>query len=207
MNVSRLKGAWSRIRARAWLAAVALAWVVSAHGGPLGLEMGAPLKDLRARIRLTPEGHHEYSAKSLPGGHPDFAAYRLLISPVHGLCKITAWTRPVRTGPQGNEIRQRFETLREALTGRYGAGRRYDLLREESLWRDPRDWMVAMHSRDRDLYARWTDEYVELEAYVSAVHLRVNTLGPSKASLQLGYEFRNTNECVHWLKERQDRKL
>jgi hypothetical protein len=207
MNASHLLTLLSRLRARLWLAAVAIATALSAHAGPLGLEMGTPLKKLRAKVQLTPEGRNEYRARSLPGGHPDFAAYRLLISPVHGLCKVTAWTRPVRTGPRGLEIRHRFDQLREALTSRYGAGRRYDLLREGSLWGNRQDWMVALQRNERRLYAVWTDEMTELDGKVSQVKLRVDPVGTDKARLQLGFEFRNVNECVQGVKDKQARRL
>jgi hypothetical protein len=169
--------------------------------------MGMPLQELRTRARLVPKGNDEYEVRSLPGGYPGFNAYRLLVAPLFGLCRITAWSPAVHTGPRGEEIRARFEQLREALTGRYGAGRRFDLLRTESPWRDGDEWLLALQHRDRSLYAVWTDEYSDLDGAVSRVSLRVDPAGNGKARLQVVYEFKNTVRCTESLKERQARKL
>jgi hypothetical protein len=187
--------------------AAALGVLGPAMAQPMGLRMGASLTELRTQIRLRPEGHYEYSARALPGVHPAFAAYRLLVTPTHGLCKITAWTSPVRTDMKGDEIRQRFEILREALTDRYGAGMKYDLLREGSLWHEPADWMVALQQHERDLFAVWTDENNDLPGHVAKVQLRVNPMRVNRAQLQLGYEFENGVECTTWIQDRKNRSL
>jgi hypothetical protein len=185
----------------------ALCCIGAAWAGPMGLEMGTSLAELRKHHQLHRVAPYQYSATGFKGGHADFVSYRLLVTPVHGLCRFAAWSKPLRTGGQGRELRERFNGLHAALTEKYGDGEISDSIAEDSLWGDPRDWMLALDAQDRKLSAVWLAEGQAMADHVAQVHLEAQALGYGRARLSLGYAFSNADECVAWIRAKRDGKL
>ena len=81
--------------------------VGTATAGPFGLDKGA------SRSALADYGPEPASE------------VRLLRTPCHpedGLCKIVAMSPPISTSVYGSELKSEFESIRDALTAKYGTG-------------------------------------------------------------------------------------
>lgn len=188
-------------------AAVLLTVSVAATAGPFGLGMGTPLAELNKQIKLKPEKPALYSTPSVPKEHPDFDDYRLVVTPVHGLCKIIAWSKVISTSVYGTELVSKFSDLENALTTKYGNPKRYDFLREGSIWNERRDWMMGLRKKERTLTSYWTNEDRELPDNVQAIELEAMAISTEQAMIKLGYEFKNSDQCVDWIRSQKDSAL
>jgi hypothetical protein len=179
----------------------------AALAGPFGLEMGMSLKDLQAFTTLRPDGLHRFVTKTLPNGHPELADYGLTVTPLHGLCKISASTEVISTGADGVELQSAFDRLHSALTKRYGTSKRHDRLRSDSALSRPDDWMMALLKKDRTLVAYWTGQDIRLPNSISVVMLETVAAGTSFGYIYLAYEFKNSSECLDWIQARRATQL
>ncbi len=189
------------------IAAVLLIATIEAKAGPFGLDMGTPLAELNKQMTLKLEKSGFYSTPSVPKAHPDFDDYRLIVTPVHGLCKIVAFSKSISTSIYGTELVSKFSELESALTTKYGNSKRYDFLRQGSIWNEPRDWMMGLRKKERTLASFWTSENRELPDNVHTIKLEAFAIGTDKAMLNLGYEFKNSNSCIDWIKSQKDSAL
>jgi hypothetical protein len=187
--------------------AALLSFAMSAHSAPLGLEMGTPLAQLNKVMKLKLERPNLYSTPTVPNSHPDFDDYRLLVTPAHGLCKITAWSKTITTSIYGSELVSRFSSLEDALTTKYGSPKRYDFLRNGSIWNEPRDWMMGLNKKERVLAAFWDGEGREWPDKIQAIELEAVAVGTERAMIRLGYEFKNSSQCIDWIKSQKDSAL
>lgn len=179
----------------------------SAFAGPLGLEMGTSLNELQAIAKLKPEESYSYSTTSLPNGHPDFNDYRLVITPKHGLCKVSAWSQTISTSVYGTELLSTFDRYFEALTNKYGTGKRYDFLKAGSIWKESRDWMMSLVKKERSLAAFWTEKDLQLPDNIHGIRLQAYAFTTNAGLISIGYEFKNANDCMDWIKAQKDSKL
>ena len=175
------------------------------RAGPLGLEAGMSLGDLKQHVRLRPEGHYEFSTRRVPQGS-EFASYRLLVTPSQGLCRITAWSELVRSDTSGARLRARFKQLELRLASKSGPGYRDDRLDSNSLWTDSHDWMLALSKNERSLGTLWEDETL-FDDSVQSVELSVHAVSQTLGRLRLRYEFTNTPACTEWIRRARDRAL
>ncbi len=189
------------------LAAVLFSVSIAATAGPFGLDMGTPLSELNKQMKLKPEKPALYSTPSVPKTHPDFDDYRLVVTPVHGLCKIIAWSKVISTSVYGTELVSKFSDVERALTTKYGNPKRYDFLRSGSMWNEQRDWMMGLHKKERTLASYWTNEGRELPDSIQAIELDAIAIGGGEAMVKLSYEFKNSDQCVDWIKSRKDSAL
>ena len=175
--------------------------------GPFGLEMGMTVKDLQAVTPLRSDGLFRFTTKSPPNGHPDLVDYGLTVTPVHGLCKISASTAVIPTGADGAELQSAFNRFYGILTKRYGTSKRYDNLRSESSLIKPDDWMMALRKKDRTLVAYWIGQELQLPDDISGVMLETVAAGPSSGFIYLTYEFKNSIDCLEWIQVRKANQL
>jgi len=137
------------------LAAVALLTAaISSHAGPFGLNFGDPYAKL-TKLGLSKDRTSQwYTVGAVPSPHRDFDAYKVLISPKFGLCKIVAFASRVPTDAYGNGLREQYESLQNALTKKYGEGTKYDYLKSGSIWNEPKDFMMALVKDERGVCQR-----------------------------------------------------
>ena len=189
------------------LAIALLSVSAAATAGPFGLEMGTPLAELNKQMRLTPGKPALYSTTSVPKAHPDFDDYRLVVTPAHGLCKIIAFTKVISTSVYGTELVSKFSGIESALATKYGNSKRYDHLRNGSIWNEQRDWMMGLRKKERTLTSYWTNEGRELPDNVQAIELDAVAINTEQAMVKLVYEFKNSDQCVDWIKSQKDSAL
>jgi hypothetical protein len=179
----------------------------AASAGPLGLDMGAKLDDLQSKSTLVATAPYQYKTSKLPSGHPDFNDYRFVITPQHGLCRITAWTPPITSSVYGTELLSVFDRLHAALTTKYGAGKRYDFLKTGSMWKELNEWMTALLKKERNLAAFWTKQDLPLPDNIEGIKLEAVAGSNSAGMISLSYEFTNGSECLNWIRSQNDSVL
>ena len=68
-------------------------------------------------------------------------------------------------------------------------------------------WMMGLRKKERTLASFWTSENRELPDNVHTIKLEAFAIGTDKAMLNLGYEFKNSNSCIDWIKSQKDSAL
>jgi hypothetical protein len=175
--------------------------------GPMGLKMSETLEELQKKATLTPDGAYVYRATSLPGGHPDFDRYTLLVTPEHGLCKVLAFSKPVETSVYGTELLDSFDKYFEALTKKYGEAKRFDYLKSGSIWNKPNEWTTALLKKERTLAAFWSSKNGPTIDDVTSVSLEAHALNREGGIIVIGYEFSNAHECIERIRTSKDAAL
>jgi hypothetical protein len=175
--------------------------------GPFDLKMGMSVNELQGFTTLRPDGPYRFVTKTLPNGHPELADYRLTVTPVHGLCKVSASTAVIPADADGRQLQSAFDRLYGALTKRYGTSKRYDRLQSGSDLVKPNEWMTALLKKERTLTAYWTGQDLSLPDNISGIMLEVIAAGPSFGFVYLAYEFKNSSECLDWIQGRRSKQL
>lgn len=208
---ARPKDSWRkqpRLRLGLIISGGILAGAISALGTPVfgqqfGLRMGQSASQIRsAGVKLVKVQEGRWKASYLPYGNRMFDDYRLVISPKSGLCKITAWISEIEDTSYGDRTREKYLTVLEALTKRYGYGRRYDFLRTGAIWKNHNEWMWSLFKEERYLSAFWGSEEGGLgKENLKAIKLEAHGTSPSTSMISVSYEFKNFGECSSELKE------
>lgn len=165
---------------------------------PFGFQMGMSAARLRSMGARPAEGQsHMYEIENAPNPHNEFEQYLLMASPTQGLCKVTAIGRNVETSAFGHQLRSRFDSMREALQGKYGEpGNVFDFVRSGSLWDEPQYFMMGLSRGDRSLIAFWGGEGNPMSsANLHAIGLSAKALRTTTGYLTLTYEFSNFGAC------------
>jgi len=176
--------------------------------GPLGLEKGMSLDDLKKQGAFTPTNAvHVYTSKSLLRGHPDAELYSAIVSPTLGLCKIVVATKDINTNSYGTDLIGEFNEIKVALSNKYGNSKDYDFLRSGSIWNESRDWMMGLAKKDRTLSSFWTTPENSMPDSIKAISLEAISLGGSKGFIRFGYEFDNISQCLEEMKAKSNANL
>ncbi len=190
-----------------WIALLVSISATSSIAGPLGLDMGMPYDTLVKSMKLKQIKPFLYGTPSLPKGHSDFDDYRLLITPQHGLCKVVALSKAIPTSVFGEELKDKFEKIESAISQKYGQGKRYDFLRSGSIWSEPRDWMMGLRKNERTLAEFWTGDTSQLPDNIHVIALKTHATSTEDGLIELGYEFKNSNDCIEWIKSQENSSL
>ena len=144
----------------------------------------------------------------LKDGHPDFEFYSVVVTPEHGLCKLTLAGNDVATSTFGTELKNKFEDLLSALNGKYGPpSNSFDFLRAGSIWNEPRDWMMGLLRKERTLASFWGGRNTTLPDFLQSISITASALSTTKAFIRISYEFDNIDACMQTLKTKRNSKL
>lgn len=180
---------------------------VSRHSEPFGLEMGMGLADLTkmAPIREQPD-LYAYASSELSNGPTEMVEYVFIITPQHGLCEVTAQTRPIRTSGDGSEVRERFERLVAELSKKYGQATKTDVLLEDSIWNEPNWWMLTLKIGERSLAANWpATRQRPLPYNLGAVSVVAFAESDSQGGLSVTYSSLSKEECIRWVSSEREK--
>ena len=127
------------------------------QAGPFGFEQGMTLEALeRAAGPLGPGLRpHLFHAARAPEPHAAFESYGLVVSPDLGLVRVIAVGRLLHTDRFGTQLRREFESVREALSKAYGAGRTFDRVLDPRR-KHPSEFVDALLLKGRVLGTLWT---------------------------------------------------
>lgn len=171
-------------------------WIVmfgaaDAHGQAFGVVGGAHV----SRYQGVKSGVGYYRIK-VPQPNSEFDFYTAKTTTTGLICKVTAFGRTYENDDYGTRVKGRFDTLSEALTTRYGPGRKFDFLRSGALWDEPREWVWSIWKNERELSYFWTPTTgADLPPGVQGIKLAAAAIDSSGAYLTLGYEFTNFSAC------------
>jgi hypothetical protein len=181
----------------------------SAYEGPFGLKMGLTPSDAKALIPSlseTEETRTIFEANSVPIPHPDFESYTVVFSQKTGLCKVTAIGKDITSGDAGFEVRSAFDSLDEALTKKYGKGKKYDISNDR--YDSPEYWMMYLKNKNRTLAKAWGEEHGSaLTSNLNSIVLQAHATTMSTGYLVVHYEFENMADCVAEAKAEINRGL
>lgn len=176
--------------------------------GPFGLRLGMTLSELQKLTNLESKGNYVYLAKRLPNGHPEIDEYRLVVTPQHGLCKISAWTDAIKSNSYGEQLRQVYKRFFDALSAKYGNSKSFDFLRVGSIWNEPRDFMMGLAKRDRNLASYWErEERSNMPSDMTTISLTALAVDGSTGLVEIAYDFGNITACLEWRKNQRDSSL
>lgn len=153
-----------------------------AQGEVFGLRMGMSLAELSEKVSLTPveDTQNLYSANKVSQGGDSYALYYFLVTPVHGLCKITASMKDMSGGNSKIE-KELFEPKEKELTALYGAGNR--------VW----GWSLP------DSAIALTKWKIGNASPVEPHGIFLQAVGNGKAgSIFVQYEGMNIDSCIEW---------
>lgn len=184
------------------LSLMSFAAAQTGNEGPFGLRMGMTLADLQKIGTVTATNTKGvYTMRTVPIPNNNFEEYVVTVAPSFGLCKVSGYGHTIQANAFGDQLKERFNALKAAVTSRYGVSRDFDFLRTGSIWDEARDWMMALYRQERTLASFWMrDETPNVPAYLTGIHLQARALTSSTGYVSLGYEFANSSPCIDELK-------
>lgn len=171
-----------------------------ALSGPFGLRMGMSAKELRqlAEVKELEPGQRPLvlQTERLPRHHDAFEGYLLIVSEKVGLCKIVGLGETIAVKPEGKELREAFEDLEEAIGKKYGRHLTRDDIQPGSKLSDKKQWMQALHGKERALAAFWdAEERSTLSDDIAEIVLDARALSEQEGYLRVHYAFTNWGRC------------
>lgn len=168
--------------------------------GPFGLRMGMTAAELRqvvdAKATEPEQRPLVLQTERLPKNHDAFEGYLLIVSDKVGLCKIVGLGETIAVKPEGKELRSAFEDLEQAIERKYGKHLTRNELNRGSKLEDKKQWMQALHGKERSLAAFWdAEERSTLSDDIGAIVLDARALSESEGYLRLDYVFTNWGRC------------
>ena len=168
----------------------------TSSSGPFGLKMGMTKDDFKEPLEeLAP---YKYRLIEIPRKHSKFEDYIGQISPVSGLSWIKAISATINTSAYGHELKNAFLEMREKLARVYGNSELCDQLSYDSIWNEPRDWMQGLLSRERYLFADWSQKSVKgrLPNDLENIYLSATALDSSSGFISIEYYFANHEQAA-----------
>jgi len=178
---------------------------VSLHAGQFGLKMGMTLSQIDKNARKI--GDWTYEVK-VPKPHSFFEFYSVQISPTKGLYSIKAVSKEIDTSVYGTELKSSFDDLEKKLIKAYGKNKRLDYLSYDSIWSEPKDWMMALLKKERTLESYWNKDtkFKKVDnlqqIILSAIPFNTNT-----GYITLEYYYSNYDECNKEKSAKEDSSL
>jgi len=158
--------------------------------GPFGLAKG--IKREEFDIAITEVQPCVFHSETLPKKHSAFQYYFMRITPVQGLAWIKAVGVNTQTNPYGYELKGAFEEMKAKLQKIYGKPELVDFLMHDSIWKDARDWMQALQSGERRLFAQWENKgNAQLPSNLHSVFLYASAQDSYSGSIMIEYAFDN----------------
>ncbi|HET8622270.1 MAG TPA: hypothetical protein VFM14_01780 [Gemmatimonadales bacterium] len=182
------------------LPSLVLAQKGEAGNGPFGLRMGMSASELRQvlDVKVTEPDQRPLVLQTdrLPKHHDAFEGYLLIVSDKVGLCKIVGLGETISVKPEGKELKSAFEDLERAIERKYGKHLTRDELEANSNLGDKKQWMQALHGKERALAAFWdAEERSTLSDDIFSIVLDARALSESEGYLRLSYAFNNWDRC------------
>lgn len=181
------------------LASLRLCWA-----GPFGFEYGMTKEqvlELVGKKALEETKGNTYQFSTAPKPHASFETYIVVISPRTGLIRIKAVSKTIETNIYGDDVKEEFENIFQAITTAYGKGEKYDFLRSGSVWNEPQDWMMGLLKAERSLAASW--QLQGHESHMTGILLQAKGLSRDAGYITLDYEFEGFAE---YMKEEEKKK-
>jgi hypothetical protein len=164
--------------------------MICLFAGPFGLEMGQSFEELQQLganpIAIT--GSKGYFYVTPPSTHSEFEKYLVHIDNDEGVFWIKAIGKDIDDSGYGFNTKSDFDDIRSMLDNAYGKSEIIDILLPDSLWDDPKYWMMGIKQSDRMYSAHWDFSDNPLKSGdIKEIYLSVQVLSSSKGYLVLEY--------------------
>lgn len=197
---------------RTLMVALALGCFFSLAGlavaGPFGTEMGQTPEQFTGlkEIEFTgprAEIHSLYRTETLPKMNPIFERYILLFGR-NGLARVLAYSKSYMDDSFGQQLQEKFNTLKRQLTKKYGKPEEANFLKDGSLWTKSRDFVMGINKNERVLAAFWEND---LPDNLASIVLKADAASPTSSFLVLIYEYKNFKDMVEEIEKRGEDAL
>lgn len=143
--------------------------------------------------------------RTAPRPYSGFEEYILIIDPKRGLVKLRALGVDISTSVYGDELKDAFNSIEKSIASSYGGSKRYDFLRDGSIWNEPQDYMMGLLKKERALESFWpNNDFTKLKGQVVMIDLEAKALSREKGYLILDYEFVGFHEYREEQKNRDN---
>jgi len=178
---------------------------VSLNAGQFGLKMGMKLNQIDKHARKISDTLYEVK---VPKPHSLFESYIVQISPTKGLYWIKAIGKDIDTSVYGTELKSSFDNLEQKLLKIYGKNKRLDFLSHDSIWSEPKDWMMGLLKKERTLASYWSKEtkFKKIDN-LKEVIISANPINGNKGYISLEYYYSIYDECKKEESAKEDNSL
>ena len=145
------------------------------QAGPFGFEMGNKPSNYQCSEMAEA---NMYRCASAPKGHPDFEAYVLQATSVHGICWIKAVGKNISDNGYGTSTKRQVDGFVDAIKRSYGEDvEKTDFLLSSSIWNEPDEFLMGIVKRERIYTYHWksTSDASIGEIYLAAKAVRSDT--------------------------------
>lgn len=165
--------------------------------------MGMQLADFSQPLReIAP---FKFALDAPPKPHPAFETYILQITPKNGLSWIKAVGREIPTSGYGIELRSEFRSMEEKLQKSYGPCEQIDFLMVDSIWDEPKDWMMSLLKRERFMQTSWESKHdSKLTEALESIFLIASAVDTEKGYIAIEYALKNSHQAESEISEAQD---
>ena len=130
-----------------------------------------------------------------PSNPKDVAQVRFCVTPEEGLLKI-AFVWIIETNVYGDSVQKKFNELHDILAKKYGKGEKLDYLKSDSIWNEPKDWMMGLLKEERVLVWIQRDFADSNKWNLNTIGLQAKALRRDQGGLMLQYEFQGFSEYL-----------
>jgi len=166
---------------------------------PFGLRFGTSLATLRDQLGARPftsRFNGWFTLPAVPSPSGPFSSFQLFVSPVSGLCSVTAVSSNIESGPGGAEARQAFSAVRDSLDGVYGTSTPLESVVSNPRYTGPEEWMLSLYYRERTYRVVWNQGSGRFPSQLSEVSLTLQATSEGVAHLVLRVFRVASRECV-----------
>ncbi|MEO3711486.1 hypothetical protein [Roseateles flavus] len=168
--------------------------------------MGMQLTDFAEPLREV--APFKFALDVPPKPHPAFSLYVLQITPKHGLSWIKAIGHDVKTSSYGLELKGAFDAMEGKLKNTYGSSTRNDFLMVDSIWNEPKDWMMALLKNERFLSSVWDAKSgAKLTEAIESIYLGASGSDSDTGYITIEYNLKSGAQADAEIAEIQDEVL
>ena len=182
--------------------------VWSLKAGPFGFEPGMTKQQIIDKLgsgAIQESKGDVLTLKKAPLSHSGFEQYMVIVDPKRGLVKLVAIGKNVSTSVYGDELKDAFNEMEKSIISAYGESKRFDYLKTDSIWNEPKDFMAGLLNKERTLESFWpNDDATKLKGQVSTINLEAKALDQQTGYLILGYEFVGFHEYSEEQKNKEN---
>ncbi len=195
------------------LALVGSAFTQDKPTGPFGFTKGMTREQVIQQVG-------KEAVKKNTSGQPDvlvvttapipnhvFESYLLIISPTHGLLKLSAIGADVATGDTGSELMSQFDTVVAAISSKYGEAQTFNTCTGNDTECDNSQFfMMTLHDKNRNVAAFWSLEKKDMHLNgVVNIMASANYSTMNAGYVRVSYEFEGFDQYADQKKAEQDK--
>jgi len=162
--------------------------------GPFGVTMGTPTDSYKSCQPAENPGF--YRCSTLPRTHPDMQAYAIEGWPETGACFVKGISSPISADVYGTTLRGKADEIAAQIRETYGNAEKTDFLMTGSIWKDPRDWSMALLKKERFYFYKWDGGTgANLRDGIKSIVVAAAPISSDKGYISVEFTFQNYTGC------------